>query len=239
MRHRPADRPRRTFSASGSARLTTRARLRCDSSSLNGARSILAVSPASVSNNNGKLPPPSRMRARWRCCPIPGPPPVAELCLLTSGQTTGNRRDSNNDGSCLSWADRARREPLNARRGTARPFTVVVCNACAAEQQLSVIDELRPTIRCCPHAMLVSAPCILGPVTCAARPAGCGVMAIFQPCTTDWLPFGPPQWVGPITNNAEAALLKDWLELGRWENAPLPKQLSKHVRWAGRASRSI
>ncbi len=127
---------------------------------------------------------------------------------------------------------------MNASQGTARPFTVVVCNACATEQQLSVIDELRPTIRCCPHAMLVSAPCILGPFTCASRPAGCGVMAMVQPCTTDRLPCGPPQWVGPIANSAEAALLRDWLELGRWENTALPRKLSRHTRWAARASQS-
>ncbi|MGO8850289.1 hypothetical protein [Mycobacterium sp.] len=46
------------------------------------------------------------------------------------------------------------------RRGTDRPFTVIVCAACAADHNLSVIDELRPTIRRCPHAMLVSAACL-------------------------------------------------------------------------------
>ena len=60
----------------------------------------------------------------------------------------------------------------SSRRGTDRPFTVIVCTACAADHDLSVIDELRPTIRRCPHAMLVSAACMLGPLTCASRPTG-------------------------------------------------------------------
>ncbi|HUE33581.1 MAG TPA: hypothetical protein VMQ38_11930, partial [Mycobacterium sp.] len=55
-------------------------------------------------------------------------------------------------------------------RGTDRPFTVIVCAACEVDHDLSVVDELRPTIRCCPHAMLVSAACMLGPLTCASRP---------------------------------------------------------------------
>ena len=122
------------------------------------------------------------------------------------------------------------------RRATERPFTVIVCTACAADQNLSVIDELRPTIRRCPHAMLVAAPCMLGPLTCASRPTG--VMAVVQPCTTDRLACGPTHWIGPVTDNDDAAALRDWLELGQWENTPVPTQLSRHRLWARHRSRS-
>lgn len=124
------------------------------------------------------------------------------------------------------------------RRATDRPFTLVVCTACATEHNLSVIDELRPAIRRCPHAMLVSAACMLGPLACVSRPTGCGVMAVVQPCTNDRVPSGPPRWIGPITDNLDAALLRDWLEQGQWEDTPLPRQLSRHHLWVRSASRS-
>ena len=123
-------------------------------------------------------------------------------------------------------------------RATDRPFTLVVCTACAADHNLSVIDELRPTIRRCPRSMLVAAACMLGPLTCASRPTGCGVMAMLQPCTNDRVACGPPHWIGPITDKAEAAVLRDWLELGQWENAPVPRQLGRHQLWTRNASRS-
>src|SRR6202008_5111847 len=123
------------------------------------------------------------------------------------------------------------------RRGTERPFTVIVCAGCAVDQRLSVIDELRPAIRRCPHSMLVAAACMLGPLTCASRPTGCGVMAVLQPCTTDRVACGPPQWIGPITDDGDTAVLRDWLELGQWETTPLPTKLSRHL-WARSSSHS-
>jgi hypothetical protein len=123
-------------------------------------------------------------------------------------------------------------------RATDRPFTVIVCTACAAERDLSIIEELRPAIRRCPRAMLVSAACMLGPLACASRPAGYGVMALLQPCTNDRVASGPPQWIGPIADNCDAAALRDWVERGEWENAPLPRQLSKHEFWTRSAGRS-
>lgn len=124
------------------------------------------------------------------------------------------------------------------RRATPRPFTVIVCAACAADHDLSVLDELRPTIRRCPRAMLVSATCMLGPLSCASSPTGCGVMAVLQPCTNDRVACGPPHWIGPITNRRDAAVLRDWIELGQWESTPLPSRLCRHYLWARSVSRS-
>lgn len=124
------------------------------------------------------------------------------------------------------------------RRGTDRPFTVIVCAACAVDRELSVIDELRPAIRRCPHSMLVSAACMLGPLTCASRPTGGGVMAVAQPCTDDRVACGPAHWIGPIADSAAAAELRDWLELGQWENTPVPGQLTQHERWSRGSSRN-
>jgi hypothetical protein len=126
----------------------------------------------------------------------------------------------------------------SSRGGTDRPFTVVVCTACAASDVVSVIEELRPTIRRCPRAMLVSATCMLGPLTCASRPSGRGVMALVQPCTDDRTPCGPPHWIGPITDDGEAAALRDWLERGQWETSPVPRHLDRHQFWARDAGRS-
>ena len=126
----------------------------------------------------------------------------------------------------------------SGRRGTDRPFTLVVCAACPADHDLSVIEELRPAIRRCPRAMLVAAQCMLGPVTCASRPTGCGVMALVQPCTNDREACGPPHWVGPITDSGEAAALRDWLERGQWENTPVPRALGRHQFWTRNAGRT-
>jgi hypothetical protein len=63
-------------------------------------------------------------------------------------------------------------------------------------------------------------------------------MALLQPCTNDRVACGPPRWIGPITDNGDAAVLRDWLELGQWENTPLPRGLSRHHLWARSASRS-
>lgn len=121
----------------------------------------------------------------------------------------------------------------SSRRGTDRPFTVIVCAACAVADELSVIDELRPAIRRCPHSMLVTASCMLGPLTCASRPTGGGVMAVLQPCTNDRVACGPAHWIGPIADSDAAAELREWLELGKWETAPVPGRLGGHRRWAG------
>ncbi|OBJ01853.1 hypothetical protein [Mycobacterium sp. 1465703.0] len=123
------------------------------------------------------------------------------------------------------------------RRGTDRPFTVIVCAACTVDHELSVIDELRPTIHRCPHSMLVSAACMLGPLACASRPTGGGVMAVVQPCTNDRLACGPAHWIGPIADRDGAAELRDWLELGQWENTPAPGQLGRYQRWTRGSSR--
>lgn len=123
-------------------------------------------------------------------------------------------------------------------RATDRPFTIVVCTACAADHNLSLVDELRPSIRRCPRAMLVAAECMLGPLACASRPTGCGVLALLQPCTNDRAACGPPHWIGPIADHVDATVLRDWLELGQWENTPLPRQLIRHHLWARSASRS-
>ena len=176
-------------------------------------------------------------RAETASSPCPGLAGGAETCC--SSRYPEDRRDRRDD---LRWlrcpGNRAGRATLTSSQGaTDRPFTVIVCTACAAEQDLSVIDELRPTIRRCPRAMLVAAACMLGPLTCASRPTGCGVMAVLQPCTTDRVACGPPQWIGPITDDGDTAILRDWLELGQWETTPLPTQLGRHL-WARSASHS-
>jgi hypothetical protein len=36
----------------------------------------------------------------------------------------------------------------------------------------------------------------------------------------------------------QAAALRDWLELGQWENTPVPKHLSQHQFWTRSGSQS-
>lgn len=62
-------------------------------------------------------------------------------------------------------------------------------------------------------------------------------MALVQPCTNDGVARGPAHWVGPIADSDAAAKLRDWLELGQWENIAVPRQLGQHHRWIRIASR--
>jgi len=78
---------------------------------------------------------------------------------------------------------------------TDRAFALVVCTGCTAEQGISVLDELRATIRSCPHGVLVAAGCMLGSLTCAARPDRPGVLVLLQPCSIDRTPVGSATWV--------------------------------------------
>jgi hypothetical protein len=122
------------------------------------------------------------------------------------------------------------------RRATDRAFTVIVCSCCAAEPGLSVLQELRESIRRCPHSVLVSAPCLLGKLTCAARTDGSGTMVLLQPCSTDRSPVGPPRWVGPITNPADAEAVRAWLERGSWDIGTLPQRLRSPLNSPAAAS---
>lgn len=122
------------------------------------------------------------------------------------------------------------------RRATDRAFTVIVCSCCAAEPGLSVLQELRESIRRCQHGMLVSAPCLLGKLTCAARTDGSGTMVLLQPCSTDRSPVGPPRWVGPITNPADAEAVRAWLERGDWDIDTLPQRLRSPLNSLAAAS---
>jgi hypothetical protein len=121
-------------------------------------------------------------------------------------------------------------------RATGRAFTVIVCSCCAAEPGLSVLQGLRESIRRCRHGILVSAPCLLGKLTCAARTDGSGAMVLLQPCSTDRSPVGPPRWVGPITNPADTEAVRAWLERGDWNVGALPQRLRSQLNSVAAAS---
>lgn len=108
---------------------------------------------------------------------------------------------------------------------TRRPFTVVVCSGCATGPgQLvpeAVAEAVQGAVRCCPHGILVSVNCLLGPSLCATRPSD-GVVAAFQPCALDRSPTGPARLVGPVRGESDSARLCAWIRSGRWHAAPLP-----------------
>jgi hypothetical protein len=118
---------------------------------------------------------------------------------------------------------------------TNRAFALVVCTGCTAGHGISVLDELRATIRSCPNGVLVAAGCMLGPLTCAARPDRRGVLVLLQPCSTDRTPIGSATWVGPINDRFDAAAVADWVHNGDWRLGALPK----HLRPAMNAMRQV
>ena len=112
-----------------------------------------------------------------------------------------------------------------------------MCTQCEADRGLPILEELRDSIRRSRQGILVNAPCLLGKLTCAARTDGPGTMVVLQPCTDNRSPLGPPRWIGPITNLAELAALRDWLDCGEWNVGTLPQHLQSPLNWLAAASR--
>jgi hypothetical protein len=108
---------------------------------------------------------------------------------------------------------------------TRQPFTLVVCTNCVAALNHSVLDELRQAIRRCPNGVLVCTGCMLGPLTCASRPDGPGVLVLLQPCSVERAPVGSACWVGPINDGDDAATVRAWVERGDWSPGALPHHL--------------
>jgi hypothetical protein len=106
---------------------------------------------------------------------------------------------------------------------TTRAFTLVVCAGCRTDTGFDLLGELRPLIRTCPRGMLVSAGCLLGPLSCAGR--GPGAVVVLQPCAGDRTPRGPARWIGPIADHEDAATLRSWIAAGRWNLDALPARL--------------
>jgi hypothetical protein len=104
---------------------------------------------------------------------------------------------------------------------------VVVCDGCPTGPgqpgSAAVIDALRGVVRGCPHGMLVTVSCLLGPVLCSGR-TGPGVVAAVQPCTADRKPIGRAHFVGPMDDPADPGRLRAWVHGGRWESRPFDNQ---------------
>jgi hypothetical protein len=66
---------------------------------------------------------------------------------------------------------------------------------------------------------------LLGQLTCATRPPHDGVILMLQPCSTARIPTAPAQWLGPITNTAQACAARDWIEQGNWDRHAPPAHL--------------
>jgi hypothetical protein len=113
----------------------------------------------------------------------------------------------------------------SGRYFTSHPFTITICMRCSAERHTDVLQMLRPSIRRCPHGILVTTECLLGQLTCATRPPHDGVILMLQPCSTARIPTAPAQWLGPITNTAQARAARDWIEQGNWDRHAPPAHL--------------
>jgi hypothetical protein len=84
---------------------------------------------------------------------------------------------------------------------------------------------LRSVIRRCPHGMLVITECLVGQLTCATRSAHQGAMLLLQPCSIERRPTAPAQWLGPITDVADARQICQWIAKGDWDSRELPTHL--------------
>jgi len=122
---------------------------------------------------------------------------------------------------------------MSSHRTTTRPFTLVLCAACESSLGPALLEELRATVRCARHGMLVTAGCPLGEYTCLSRSDGGGAILMFQPCSISRVARGSAQWIGPIDNLDDLHAVCSWVGRGRWESDRLPD----HLRFMVPASR--
>ena len=110
-------------------------------------------------------------------------------------------------------------------------FTVAACRDrhCNAAE-LPVLDDLGAAVRRCPHGMLVSCGCLLGPVMCRAwhhrGPPTPGAFVLVQACTVNRRPQGPAIPLGPLRNRRDLAAVSRWLESGQLHPDELPARLN-------------
>ncbi len=121
---------------------------------------------------------------------------------------------------------------------TRRPFTVIFCATCGSELESVVVQALRESVRSCRHGMLVRAQCLSGPLGCAAHSRTPGVMLVLQPCLIDRSPSAPPCWVGPVSGQGDARIVREWIERGEWNSADLPEALRVELSVAALARRN-
>jgi hypothetical protein len=110
---------------------------------------------------------------------------------------------------------------------TEQPFTLAICGGCEPGAAEQVVEGLRPSIRRCPHGVLVSASCLLGGLSCRARTSG--VFAVLQPCSTDRVSTSAAVLLGPISRD-DITAVRGWLEAGAWEERSLPEHLRARRR---------
>ncbi len=99
-------------------------------------------------------------------------------------------------------------------------YTVVACQADACGTGLALMPALRAAVRATPHAVLLSAGCTLGTLTCRSR--GGGAIVLVQPCDEQRRPVGAAVRVGPLRTRSDVADLVAWLRSGDLNAAALP-----------------
>lgn len=121
------------------------------------------------------------------------------------------------------------------QRATTRPYTLVLCTACASPVGSAVLDQLRATVRRSRHGMLVTTECLLGAFTCAARRDRGGAVLMLQPCSPQRVANGPATWLRAVDHPGDLATICAWIERGRWEHDDFPDHLRLTLPAARRA----
>lgn len=115
-------------------------------------------------------------------------------------------------------------------------YTAVVCDTCEQEGRPPLLDELGKAIRCCPHGVLVRAPCQLGALWCHARKTSrrtTGPMLLVQPCDTQRRPLGAVLTIGPIQTAEDLRAVTLWLQSSPTSPRGLPARVHQTLSHQG------
>ncbi|MEU6750015.1 hypothetical protein ABZ914_27690 [Spirillospora sp. NPDC046719] len=106
-------------------------------------------------------------------------------------------------------------------------MTVLLCRASSCPDSLSLLENLRETIRDCPHGVLVTTGCLHSRVVRAHLCRLPGATVTVQPCTRDRRPVGSAVHIGPIRSATDVAALCTWLRSSDHDPQGLPARLRR------------
>ena len=189
---------------------------------------------SSVDYKDTAAPAPVHLRTRQN----PLPPLFTAACLSVQQQRLIATAIKNAREMALLPYPAQATGPSLMRRGTDRPFTVIVCSACAADHDVSC------STNCVPPSDAAHTACSSPPRACSdrsparrARPDAASWPWSSPARTTGW-PADRPIGSAPSPTTTRRRRCASGSSSANGENTPVPSQLGRHQLWTRGFSRT-